>query len=153
MPGSRVLAKPAVLTPDVRFELLVRDKVVFYNDTNSERAGVIQLDGKVINAAKYDANDPGRGLNGSATPSPPAQQTPGSSSAVPSSTAVQPSRGGSAVEPTQVVQQTSAGHAPPAPTPLSSESPPPPRLPPSRACLQRALRHRLHLRSRGWRSR
>ncbi|SMC59665.1 InlB B-repeat-containing protein [Kibdelosporangium aridum] len=107
MQRSRVIAKPTVLTPDVRFELLVRDGVVFYNDTNSERAGVIQLDGTVVNAAKYDAKNPARGLNGTVTPSAPPRQT-GSSQAVP------PSRGGSVV-PTQVAQQTSVGQVPVSP--------------------------------------
>jgi hypothetical protein len=61
---SRVVAKPTVLTPPVPFQLFARDGVVFYNDTNSERAGVIQLDGSVVNAAKYDPKNPAKGLTG-----------------------------------------------------------------------------------------
>ncbi|CAM3900937.1 PKD domain-containing protein [Kibdelosporangium persicum] len=104
--NSRVIAKPTVLAPDVRFELLVRDGVVFYNDTNSERAGVIQLDGKVINAAKYDAGNPGKGLSGSVAPSAPPQRTSPAGQAV---APAQPPRGG---VPSQAAQRTSVGSPP-----------------------------------------
>ena len=52
---KRVLAQPTVLTPaPLRFQLLARDGIVFFNDPDSERAGVIRLDGSVIHIAKYD---------------------------------------------------------------------------------------------------
>ena len=43
----RVVAQPQVLSPAARFQLVARDGVVFFNDPNSERAGVIRLDGGV----------------------------------------------------------------------------------------------------------
>jgi hypothetical protein len=61
---SRIAAKPTVLSPAGRFQLLSRDGVVFYNDTNSERAGVIQFDGTVVSTPKYDPKNPAKGLNG-----------------------------------------------------------------------------------------
>ncbi|MDX8147821.1 right-handed parallel beta-helix repeat-containing protein [Lentzea sp. BCCO 10_0061] len=44
-----------------QFELFERDGVVFYNDPESERAGVIGLDGQVHPISKYDPVDPARG--------------------------------------------------------------------------------------------
>jgi Divergent InlB B-repeat domain/PKD domain len=82
---SQVVAKPTVLTPAIRFQLFARDGVVFYNDTNSERAGVIQLDGTVVSVAKYDPTDPGKGLIGQVQGSSQARQ-PGSASGTPSRT-------------------------------------------------------------------
>ena len=49
-----VVAKPDVFGRPLRFELLVRDGVVFYNDPDSEQAGVIELDGRIRRASKYD---------------------------------------------------------------------------------------------------
>jgi len=66
-----VLAKPKVLTPPAPFQLLTRDGVVFYNDPTSERAGVIQLDGRFVPVAKYDPRDPSKGLTTPVTPNPP----------------------------------------------------------------------------------
>jgi hypothetical protein len=60
--SARVLAKAQVLSPPGRFELLTRDGVVFFNDPDTERAGVIRLDGGVKLVAKYDPSDPNRGL-------------------------------------------------------------------------------------------
>jgi len=51
---KRVVAQPTVLSPPVRFQLLTHDGIVFFNDPNSERAGVIRHDGKVIPVPKYD---------------------------------------------------------------------------------------------------
>jgi hypothetical protein len=58
----RVVAQPQVLDPRTRFQLITRDGVVFFNDPDSERAGVIRLDGGVRPVAKYDPEDPGKGL-------------------------------------------------------------------------------------------
>ena len=58
---SRVVAQPQVLTPKTRFQLLTRDGVVFFNDPDSEHAGVIRLDGGVRQIAKYDPKDPAKG--------------------------------------------------------------------------------------------
>jgi hypothetical protein len=73
-----VSAKPQVITPAGRFELLAHDGMVFFNDPQSDKAGVLQLDGKVLDIAKYDAKDPQKGLNNPNTPAqqPPVQQPP-----------------------------------------------------------------------------
>jgi hypothetical protein len=60
--GSRVIARPSVLKPNMKFQLMTRDGVVFYNDTNSEDAGVVQLDGSVSRIKKYDRDNPGKGV-------------------------------------------------------------------------------------------
>lgn len=60
---SRVIAKPNVLQPKTRFQLMARDGLVFYNDTNSEAAGVVQLDGGVTQIKKYDKDNPDKGVN------------------------------------------------------------------------------------------
>jgi hypothetical protein len=61
--NSQVIAKPTVLAPAGPFQLLTRDGVVFYNDPNSAQAGVIHLDGTVSKTAKYDADDPTKGIH------------------------------------------------------------------------------------------
>lgn len=51
-----------VVTPEPvaegRFELFDEDGIVFYNDPDSERAGVIHLDGTVTEVGKYNPADP-----------------------------------------------------------------------------------------------
>lgn len=88
--GGKVVAKPQVLTPAGDFQLLARDGVVFFNDPESARAGVIQLDGTVLNTAKYDETNPNKGLTqpvagqsgqtppsaGASQPTPPSQANP-----------------------------------------------------------------------------
>lgn len=59
---SKVVSKPQVLPAKTRFQLLTRDGIVFFNDPDSEHAGVIQFDGGVRPVAKYDPKDPGKGL-------------------------------------------------------------------------------------------
>ncbi|MET0135220.1 MAG: PKD domain-containing protein [Kibdelosporangium sp.] len=59
---NRVVAKPDVLRANGKFQLLTRDGVVFYNDTASEKAGVIHLDGTFTPTAKYDPADPDKGV-------------------------------------------------------------------------------------------
>ena len=56
------------------FELFVEDGFVFYNDPDSERAGVIHVDGSADRVVKYDPADPGAGLDNdlAAAPPPPA---------------------------------------------------------------------------------
>jgi Fe-S cluster biogenesis protein NfuA len=63
----QVVAKPPVLSAAGAFQLLNHDGVVFFNDPNSNRAGVIRFDGSVAVAVKYDADNPSKGLN---TPPP-----------------------------------------------------------------------------------
>ncbi|GGM40229.1 hypothetical protein GCM10012275_09020 [Longimycelium tulufanense] len=57
----RVVADRQLFSPNVRFELVSRDGVIFYNDPNGERAGVLELDGRIRPVTKYD---PGRSDNG-----------------------------------------------------------------------------------------
>jgi hypothetical protein len=75
---SRVVGTPKVLTPPGKFTLLARDGVVFYNDPDSERAGVIRLDGSVAAVVKYGAKNPGGGipLPDDANPQPSDPQRP-----------------------------------------------------------------------------
>jgi hypothetical protein len=80
--ADRGVVKTGVLTPPAPFQLITRDGVVFFNDPETERAGVIHLDGTVAKAAKYDPRNPGKGLDTppadtSAPPLPPTpSQTP-----------------------------------------------------------------------------
>jgi hypothetical protein len=57
-----VVAKSQVLDPRTQFQLVNRDGVVFFNDPQSDRAGVITLTGGVTRTAKYDPVDPAKGL-------------------------------------------------------------------------------------------
>jgi len=83
--GPRVLASPRVLGPRTPFQLLTRDGVVFFNDPDSEHAGVVTLDGGIRPVAKYDPADPGKGLGDQPTtpPTPPTPQTPHTPSGTP----------------------------------------------------------------------
>jgi PKD repeat protein len=51
---SRVVAQRRLFDRPVRFDLLARDGMVFYNDPDSEQAGVIDLDGEVQPITKYE---------------------------------------------------------------------------------------------------
>jgi hypothetical protein len=102
----RVLAHPSVLSPPARFQLFARDGVVFFNDPDSERAGVLRLDGGVRPVAKYDPGNPDRGLStkagpetspsptGPAPPAPPPPGQPPADPATPPSTPSTPSTPG-----------------------------------------------------------
>ncbi|WP_206790319.1 PKD domain-containing protein [Amycolatopsis sp. MtRt-6] len=50
---SRVVARPRLFDRPVRFDLLTRDGVIFYNDPGSEQAGVIDPEGGVRPIVKY----------------------------------------------------------------------------------------------------
>jgi hypothetical protein len=88
---SRVVAQPKILDPQTRFQLLTRDGVVFFNDPNSEHAGVIRLDGGVRPVPKYDPKDPGKGVHGRSGDTPatligadtPDEPTPAPSTSTP----------------------------------------------------------------------
>jgi hypothetical protein len=69
-----VLTKAQVLPP-TRFQLLARDGVVFFNDPDTERAGVVRLDGSVDPILKYDPKDPAKGLHASTSNTPTAAPT------------------------------------------------------------------------------
>jgi hypothetical protein len=60
----RVVARPKVLDPRTHFQLLSRDGVVFFNDPDSEHAGVIRLDGGVRAVPKYDPGAKDRSKSG-----------------------------------------------------------------------------------------
>jgi hypothetical protein len=74
---SWVLARPKVLDAHTHFQLLTRDGVVFFNDPNSERAGVIRLDGGIKAVRKYDPKDPNKGLTGQPGDEPTPDSTNG----------------------------------------------------------------------------
>jgi PKD domain/Divergent InlB B-repeat domain len=83
--GSRVIARPQILLPQTRFQLLTRDGLVFFNDPDSEHAGVIRLDGGFTPVAKYDPANPepgphhpaeGVGTVPSSEPTPPEPVAP-----------------------------------------------------------------------------
>ncbi len=59
---AKVVGNPKVLDPRTHFQLLTRDGVVFYNDPESEHAGVIALNGGVRPVPKYNPKDPRKGL-------------------------------------------------------------------------------------------
>ncbi|MBP2327078.1 PKD repeat protein [Kibdelosporangium banguiense] len=56
--AGRVVAERRLFDRSVRFELLVRDGVVFYNDPRGEQAGVIDLDGRIRPITKYRPGQP-----------------------------------------------------------------------------------------------
>jgi hypothetical protein len=133
--GTQVIAQPQVLTPGTRFQLLTRDGIVFFNDPNSERAGVIRPDGEPVLVSKYDPSNPGRGLTGAraggdgkppaakpppAQPNSPDQPSPGRSSPPPKAPA----------PPVPQPGDPPPGDPQPGPSPTgpppSTEPPPPP---------------------------
>ncbi|WP_380152690.1 PKD domain-containing protein, partial [Kibdelosporangium philippinense] len=73
----------------VRFELQNRDGVVFYNDPDSDQAGVLDLDGTVHGISKYNPTKPDAGPNQVGLESPntvrqaPPTKRPGSPDSVP----------------------------------------------------------------------
>src|SRR6266545_1129116 len=72
----RVVSQPRVLSPPAPFQLIARDGVVFFNDPQSERAGVIRLDGGVRPVAKYDPKSPDKGLTKQSGPETPRSSPP-----------------------------------------------------------------------------
>lgn len=51
--GSRVVAQRQLFDRPTRFELLVRDGIVFFNDVNGDKAGVLELSGEIRAVTKY----------------------------------------------------------------------------------------------------
>ncbi len=79
----RVTARAQVLQPGTRFQLLNRDGLVFFNDPDSEHAGVVRVDGGVRPTAKYDPHGPPHGPGEGTHPAPtptPTGPTPGGGS-------------------------------------------------------------------------
>jgi hypothetical protein len=52
----------AIVEPGGHFDLIDHDGFAFYNQRSSNRAGVIDPDGSVRTVAKYDVDDPGKGV-------------------------------------------------------------------------------------------
>src|SRR6266511_2953475 len=115
--GARVVARPQVLHPRTKFQLLTRDGLVFFNDPDSEQAGVIDLDGGFTPVAKYDPAHPDRNLH-----NPGAGGGEGPS-------AGQPPAGQPPVD--QPQQPDTPDKAPPNKTPPPQPDPPKPPDPPS----------------------
>ncbi|MEU0885657.1 PKD domain-containing protein [Lentzea sp. NPDC005914] len=112
--ANSVRSSQPLMTPPARFQLLTRDGVVFYNDPDSERAGVVRLDGSVRPAAKYDPTNPDKGLRTSSPASVATRSTPTTPVAVPSTSA----------------GRTTASRPTSSQTGQQSTSRPPPSLPP-----------------------
>lgn len=139
-----VIARPQVLDPAGQFELLTRDGIVFYNDPDSERAGVIQLDGSVRPAAKYNPKDPAKGVHHpsnstSSVPQPqPNAQSSAANAPVTTSTAQPPPSGANPPPPGQTGQpptgQPPTGQPPTGQLPTGQQPPtgqPPTGQPPT----------------------
>ncbi|MFC5100976.1 PKD domain-containing protein [Kibdelosporangium philippinense] len=73
----RVVADRKLFDRPVRFELLARDGLVFYNDPDSDEAGVFDLNGNGRAVSKYNPVNPGSGINQVAVDGPgPGRQSP-----------------------------------------------------------------------------
>ncbi|RLK53590.1 right-handed parallel beta-helix repeat-containing protein [Actinokineospora cianjurensis] len=59
--GARIVKSQDLFPGGVHFELLERDGIVFYNDRDSERAGVVDWDGGIREVSKYDPVRPDSG--------------------------------------------------------------------------------------------
>ncbi len=125
--SHNVVAKSQVLDPRTQFQLLNRDNVVFFNDPASDRAGVIQLNGGVVPAAKYDLADPAKGLttHGGEDPLPPKDTT----TTTPVNTPVNPPPATQPPPPSAPPPSTQVT-VPPVPPPPPPEPPPPPVVEP-----------------------
>ncbi|WP_194908424.1 PASTA domain-containing protein [Catenulispora rubra] len=128
-----VVATAQVLTPAAKFQLLTRDGIVFFNDPNSERAGVISLDGAVTQVAKYDPADPTKGLPGhqpSSPSAPPVSQQTKPTSAPPSKTppSKTPPSKTPPSQPTPSTPPPGGGSSPPPSTPQPTGPSTPPIL-------------------------
>ncbi|TDV43164.1 PKD domain-containing protein [Actinophytocola oryzae] len=78
---SRVVARPRLFDRPVRFDLLTRDGVVFYNDPDSDQAGVIDPDGRGRPISKYRRGElnpkaPGTDVVGEPDDEPPLDAGP-----------------------------------------------------------------------------
>lgn len=134
---KQVVAQPTVLSPAVRFQLLTRDGVVFYNDPDSERAGIIRLDSGIVPVSKYDPKKPDEGLTttppevGNTPPTQPLPSTTSTSTNTPRSTVTTAPKPGQLITPptsTQGSRPTPPTTGQPAPTTTSTT---PPDVPPA----------------------
>jgi len=119
---DRVVAEPRVLDPHTRFQLVSRDGVVFFNDPDSEHAGVIRFDGGVRPVAKYDPKQPTNGPTTQAS----GPTTPPSGPTAPPPTTSGPGPKVPQQPPTR--QPTTSPTPAPTPSPTLSPSPSPPAV-------------------------
>jgi hypothetical protein len=124
-----VVAQPQVLRTGREFQLLTRDGMVFFNDRDSEQAGVIRLDGGVEDIAKYDVKDPKKGLNAPITgvPQSPSQPAEPQSPAEPQPPVQNPLP---PYQPNPPVTPPQQPVPPQVPEPPRPPDPPPPLNPP-----------------------
>ncbi|MEV4312496.1 PASTA domain-containing protein [Actinocrispum sp. NPDC049592] len=120
---TKVVAKPTVFAKARQFQLVNRDGVVFYNDPDSQEAGVIRLNGEFEPAAKYDPADPKKGLKSDLTAVGPSQ--PPTSSEPASQTPVAPQQ----PVPPQQNPPSAPPPSAPLPPPPAPPAPPPPTVP------------------------
>jgi outer membrane biosynthesis protein TonB len=128
-----------VVTPEPvaegRFELFDEDGIVFYNDPDSERAGVIHLDGTVTEVGKYNPADPTEDVDNrppadepEEVPAPDAQPLPDAtdtSGPPPPPTTTPPA------QPPDTRPARPDEHPPPTPPPTPSTTQPPPESTPT----------------------
>jgi hypothetical protein len=79
MATSEVRHTGELVPGDTAFELFGQDGIAFYNDPESQRAGVVRLDGSFVPVAKYDPADPDSGVE----PREGRDQTPSESPTAP----------------------------------------------------------------------
>ncbi len=133
--SSRVIGQSQIAKPGTHFELLARDGLVFFNEPNSERAGVLRSSGELNLVAKYDPLEPGKGLTGGTN----GNGLPGSTPTKPPSKPDQPPNNASDNKPITPGQPppNNPGQPPPGPqpqpepgqSPSPSPSPQPPAVP------------------------
>lgn len=81
---GRQIASQPILNPTADFDLFDHDTFAFFNDRNSERAGILQLEGTFTRVQKYEPGDPSAGLDVAAQSQvAPVITTPPASSAGP----------------------------------------------------------------------
>jgi len=60
---AQEIAAPQVLPGAKNFELFEHDTVLFYNDPATDQAGILRLDGTFTTAAKYQPDNPNKGID------------------------------------------------------------------------------------------
>jgi outer membrane protein assembly factor BamB len=82
--AKRIVAQPQVISPATHFQLLAHEGIVYFNDPDSEQAGVIRPDGAVIKITKYHPTKPDQRVTTTApkpgSPSSIASPAPGTTS-------------------------------------------------------------------------
>lgn len=70
-PAGSLVAHPQIMHPGRSFELLVHDGIIFYNDPDSDQAGVIKHDGRIRPLSKYRHNGNYQAAHPPKKPNPP----------------------------------------------------------------------------------